>query len=210
MNLFLPQGGIYYSWPLLTDIFPWQHSGAQMKRTSVIAQDAHSLIQRWTTFVKAEKKRDIYSSWRLRQTTTSKVKDNNGAPLRLLMLLRIAIPSPPPSDMRSVLNCQWVPADNRLEDYLRPALWNIQGPRQVYMTSLLSTVLGYGTDPATVSALVPDLHHYNGRGGKDVVPLWRDKSATQPNIASGILKSLVIHWVLRLNQRICSHIATPF
>ncbi len=42
----------------------------------------------------------------------------------------------------------------------------------------------------TISALVPDLHHYNGRGGR-VFPLWRDQKATIPNVPSRLLAFLV-------------------
>jgi hypothetical protein len=80
-------------------------------------------------------------------------------------------------------------ADNRLSDRLRPPLWHTQGPKQLYLTSLLSAVLGTGP-AATVTALVPDLHHFNGRGGKDVIPLWRDSLATQPNVTAGLLGAL--------------------
>ena len=60
----------------------------------------------------------------------------------------------------------------------------------MYLTSLLSGILGAGP-ASTVSAFVPDLHHFRGSyGGKDVVPLWRDPSATQPNLASGFLAAL--------------------
>jgi predicted helicase len=76
-------------------------------------------------------------------------------------------------------------------DRLRPDLWHVDCPNQVYLTSLLSTVLGNGP-AAMVSALVPDLHHFRGSfGGKDVIPLWRDSSATQPNITEGLLETLV-------------------
>jgi hypothetical protein len=34
------------------------------------------------------------------------------------------------------------------------------------------------------------LHHFNGRGGKDVIPLYRDAAATEPNITHGLLDLL--------------------
>jgi hypothetical protein len=37
---------------------------------------------------------------------------------------------------------------------------------------------------------VPDLHHFNGRGGKDVIPLYRDPEATEPNVTAGLLAYL--------------------
>ena len=40
------QAGRYFSFPLLTDIFPWQHSGVQFKRTWPIASDKRTLEKR--------------------------------------------------------------------------------------------------------------------------------------------------------------------
>ena len=45
---FVPQGcGEYFSFPLLTDCMPWQHSGVEFKRTWPIAQDKDTLYARW-------------------------------------------------------------------------------------------------------------------------------------------------------------------
>lgn len=56
------------------------------------------------------------------------------------------------------------------------------------MTSLLTGLLG-GGPAAIVSALVPDLHHFRGSfGAKDVVPLWRDTNAEEPNVTEGLLE----------------------
>ena len=80
--------------------------------------------------------------------------------------------------------------DARLGDFVRPTLWHAHGPRQVYLTSLLTGVLGEGP-AAIVSAEVPDLHHFRGSfGGKDAVPLWRDRDATEPNVTAGLLDLL--------------------
>lgn len=57
------------------------------------------------------------------------------------------------------------------------------------MTSLLSGVLGVGP-AASASAYVPDLHHFCGRGAKDVIPLWRDAQASQPNLPAHLLAEL--------------------
>ncbi len=58
------------------------------------------------------------------------------------------------------------------------------------MTSLLTGVLGEGP-AATVSHNIPDLHHFRGSfGGKDVIPLWRNAPATEPNITEGLLRLL--------------------
>ena len=42
-----PPEGDYVSWPLLTDLMPWQHSGVQLKRTWPIAPDEDTLERRW-------------------------------------------------------------------------------------------------------------------------------------------------------------------
>ena len=58
-----------------------------------------------------------------------------------------------------------------------------------YLTSLLSGVLGVGP-AATAAANVPDLHYFSGRGAKDVIPLWRDAGAQEPNVTAGLLNRL--------------------
>ncbi|MGD1088342.1 MAG: N-6 DNA methylase [Verrucomicrobiota bacterium] len=48
-ELFLPCGqGNYYTWPLLTDLFPWQENGVQFKRTWPIGVTSEVLQRRWS------------------------------------------------------------------------------------------------------------------------------------------------------------------
>jgi hypothetical protein len=50
---------------------------------------------------------------------------------------------------------------------------------------------GPGATPAiTFTSLIPDLDHYKGSFGGRVHPLWRDRSATQPNIKPALLSDL--------------------
>ena len=84
---------------------------------------------------------------------------------------------------------QWVIADSRVGDFMRPELWRVHGPKQTYLTLLLTEVVGEG--PAAVGAAeIPDLHYFCGRGAKDVIPLWRDAAATQANVTRGLLDRL--------------------
>ena len=85
---------------------------------------------------------------------------------------------------------QHVLADARLLDRPGPPIWTAHGSKQVYITSLLTEVLGHG--PAAVAtADIPDLHHFRGSfGGKHVVPLWRNPDAAQPNITEGVLETI--------------------
>ncbi|MGI8484576.1 MAG: type ISP restriction/modification enzyme [Thermomicrobiales bacterium] len=76
-----------------------------------------------------------------------------------------------------------------MADRSRPALWKISNSHQGYTTSLIESVMGKG--PAVnVTSYVPDLHYFNGRGGKDAMPLYRDANASEPNITQGLLALL--------------------
>src|SRR6185503_484926 len=91
---------------------------------------------------------------------------------------------------------QWVLADPRLGDFLRPALWRLAAPGQVFLTSLLTHPLGPG--PAVVATrLVPDLDHFRGSfGGRAVMPLWL---GDHPNLASGLLDALAATYGQRIS-----------
>jgi len=60
--------------------------------------------------------------------------------------------------------------------------------REVYLTAPEDRTPSAGP-AATLTGLVPDLHHYNGRGGR-VFPLWRDSAARVPNVKPALLKHL--------------------
>jgi hypothetical protein len=57
------------------------------------------------------------------------------------------------------------------------------------LTSLLTMPLGEGP-AATIAADIPDLHHFHGRGGKDIVPLYRDPDGALANVTAGVLGKL--------------------
>jgi hypothetical protein len=83
---------------------------------------------------------------------------------------------------------QWLLPDNRLINRANPTLWKGHSDKQVYATAPHDQRATSG--PAlTVTNLMPDLHHYNGRGGR-VFPLWADAAAAAPNISPGLLKAL--------------------
>jgi Type ISP C-terminal specificity domain len=80
--------------------------------------------------------------------------------------------------------------DVRFADRIRPGLCLAFGDRQVHMTTLMTTALGAGP-AATVTHLLPDMHHFRGSfGGKDVIPLWANAAADRANIAYGLLGRL--------------------
>jgi hypothetical protein len=75
---------------------------------------------------------------------------------------------------------QWIIPDNRLLNQPNPTLWVAHSDQQIYLTVPHDRTPTNG--PAlTITSLIPDLHHYAGRGGR-VFPLWADTAATQSNV----------------------------
>lgn len=176
--------------PRLVDLFPWQHSGAQFKRTWPIGQTRELLARRWQLLLDAPDRAAAFHETRDR-LIIKPAPALHGAPAPALAALPASTPPPPIARyaFRS-LDRMWCLADARLGDFLRPPLWRSHGDRQLYLTSLLS-VDAPSRGPAVIAtADIPDLHHYSGRGGADVLPLWRDAGATRPNITAGLLDHL--------------------
>ena len=85
---------------------------------------------------------------------------------------------------------EYILADSRLGDRLAPTLWHSRSERQIYLTSLLTEVLGKGPS-ASATCSVPDLHHFRGSfGAKHVIPLYRDAAATEANVTGGLLERI--------------------
>ena len=191
---FRPAGeGEYFTWPLLTDLMPWQHSGVQFKRTWPIAPDAATLERRWLALL-ASPVADL--SKKFKETRDRKVNavyapllksEQRGTPIS-----ELPRDAPTPQVKRYAYRSfdrQWILVDTRLADYMRPDLWRAHGERQVYFTSLLTKFLGGG--PAlTACSMLPDLDHFSGRGAKDTLPLYRTADASEPNILPGLLDQL--------------------
>ncbi len=187
----LPQGsGDYHAWPALTDVFPWQYSGVQGKRTWPIGPEAETLKRRWSALLAASDRRVA-----LRATSQNQLDREASDLLTGLKLARLR-DVPGGTDPANVVpyayrsfDRQWLLADARLLDRPRPPLWRAHSNRQVYLTSLLTKVLGEGPS-ATVTGWIPDLDHFCNRGGKDAIPLWRDADAIEPNVTDGLLTAL--------------------
>ena len=190
---FRPPGeGDYFSYPLLTDLLPWQHSGVQLKRTWPIAPDTETLEHRWRALLHAQDRAEAFRQTSDREIHKSYdvVLTGNSDPTPIAKLPRNA----------SILEVQryayrsfdrhYIIADGRLMSRPRPDLWCANSEKQVYLTSLFSQALGSG--PAlTSSAQIPDLDHFRGSyGAKAVIPLYRTALASQANILPGLLELL--------------------
>jgi len=192
---FLPEGeGDFFSFPALTDLFPWQHSGVQFKRTWPIAPDPGILSDRWRGLVtSAAADRPVLlretPDRRITQSYASLTDDAVQLPSLASLGTESAVPPPVRYAYRS-FDRQYCLADGRLGDFLRPPLWRTLSARQLFLTSLLSGLLGDGP-AATVTHLVPDMHHFRGSfGAKDIIPLWRDAACADPNVTAGLLEAL--------------------
>ncbi|GEM49661.1 type ISP restriction/modification enzyme [Deinococcus cellulosilyticus] len=186
---FVPEGeGDYFSYPELTSIFPWQHAGIKLHRTFPIAPDPQTLQLRLQSFIASPEKSKIFKETRDRKVAL-KYPDFKGKKQKPLQDLKDLTEVPIVRYGYRTFDRLWIMADTRFGDLFRAALWNTQSQQQVFLTSSLSEILGTGP-AASVTALAPDIHHFSGRGAKDIVPLWRNTAATEPNITQGVLKTL--------------------
>ena len=187
--------GAYFQAPLLTDLMPWQHSGVQLKRTWPVAPDADTLVDRWRALLNSDSRGEAFRETadrrvdgRYRASLTGSAERGQGdAPIA-----ELPADAAPPTACRYAyrsLDRQHVLADARLISRPRPDLWRVHGDRQLYLTGLLTQPLGTG--PALMAcADIPDLHHFSGRGAKDVIPFYRTAHGQQPNVAPGLLRQL--------------------
>jgi len=182
----------YWNWPLLTNLFPWQLNGVQFKRTWPIGETPEVLEKRWNALLKElpVKRGALMRQTEARNLTKALTDPFTGKQLSSLGKLKSGEPSLEPVryGFRS-LDRQWALLDIRLCDRPRPTLLKAHSPRQVYLTSLLTKVLGDG--PAAVATgLIPDMDYFCKRGARDVIPLWKNADATEPNITAGVLERL--------------------
>ncbi len=191
---FVPQGsGAFFAWPALTDVFPWQHSGIQFVGRWPIGETPEVLEQRWRRLCTLPPDLRATAFVESRDRTIDKVYTSgdlpgSGAPCVASLKSSAELPRVTPYGFRS-FDRQVMFFDVRLCDYIRPELVETHGPKQVYLTSLLSGRLGSGSS-AVVTDLLPDRHHFSGRGGKDVIPLYRDAEGQNPNLAEGLAETL--------------------
>ena len=194
-SFFPRSAGAWAEFAALEDLFIYDGSGVMPGRTWVIAPDHDSLERRWKALqseADAGKKETLFHP----HLRGGKPGDKHvHKPLRQGLHGHEFRPGPVASDTGAVVrpvryghrsfDRQWIIPDGRLINQPNPTLWETHSSRQVYMTALQAHALTAG--PAvTFSAAIPDLHHYNGRGGR-VFPLWADREQRTPNLKGGLL-----------------------
>ena len=195
---FLPEAtGDWAGYLPLEDMFTYNGSGVMPGRTWIIAPDAESLRQRWRRLIrtKPEEKQELFvphlnkgklGDRHVQRVVTSGLPGfpDNATPIGSE---RGDCLAPVRYGFRS-FDRQWIIPDNRVLNRPNPELWRTHSEKQVYLTAPSDRSPTAG--PAlSFTTLLPDLHHYNGRGGR-VFPLWRDAAATVPNVPAKVLELL--------------------
>lgn len=183
--------GNYFDFPLLTDLMPWQHSGVGVYRTWPIAEDDKTLKHRWHILLSAENRGAMFHETSDRTVSgTYSVALTPDASLKPIIQLSEETPVPPihTYGFRS-FDRQKIIADYRLISRPRTDLWRTHGSKQLYLASSVVLKLGYG--PAiTASSHIPDRHYFANRGGKDILPFYRNADCSETNILPGLLDML--------------------
>ncbi|MGO9744360.1 MAG: type ISP restriction/modification enzyme [Roseiarcus sp.] len=192
---FLPQfGGKWAEFAPLLDLFVYNGSGVMPGRTWIIAPDKETLEKRWERLVKEKdetKREELFHPHEGGDKTSTKPSKLGlaGHEFRSHSVASDKAKAIRPTRyaFRS-FDRQWIIPDNRLINRPNPTLWKAWSDRQVFVTAPEDRAITSG--PAiTCTSLVPDLHHYHGRGGR-VYPLWADAHATQPNVRAHIVQAL--------------------
>lgn len=191
---FLPRGAADWARsPALDDLLSWSGSGTMPGRTWVISPSAAVLKSRWKQLITAapSDKKALLSEHPQDRTIHTLLSDNLPGYARADLTIADetgSCPEPVRYGFRS-FDRQWIIPDKRVINRPNPSLWQVRSaPGQLYLTALHVTSPSVG--PAVAgTAVVPDLDHFHGRGGR-AWPLWLDSDGLIPNVLPGLLPYL--------------------
>ena len=195
---FLPAPtGAWATYPKLEDLFTYNGSGVMPGRTWIIAPDSESLEQRWQKLINAPAiEKEVLFHPHLRRKRLgdkhSKRVVHDGLPGYKARPTPVSDEhgecAPPVLYGFRSFDRQWIIPDNRVVNQPNPALWRVRSNHQIFITAPSDRSPTNG--PAlTMTAVIPDLHHYNARGGR-VFPLWSDADGSSPNLPPKLLPFL--------------------
>lgn len=190
---FRPEDKNWTGHPSIGDIFPWHSTGVNSNRNWVWAPDRETLMRRWRRLIRADAqvKPDLFKETRDRKIDS---RIANGS--------RDHTPCRPLSEEGSLDNKtvdvmfrsfdrQQLIYDRRVIDFPRLELWQTQSDKQVYICEQHAHELSSG--PGLIfSALVPNVHCFNGRGGR-TMPLYRNQAGTSVNMPPALPNALSDH-----------------
>jgi hypothetical protein len=191
---FLPaSSGKWADFSPLPSLFLKSTPGVTAQRTWPIAPDAGSLIRRWDTLRSAadrESKQRLFGEERDRTIDKIVQVGLGDYPTRAASVAVDKDATAPPIRYGyRTFDRQWIIPDHRTISMARPALWSGHSGLQIYLTALERDSPTSG--PAiSMTALIPDKHHYKGSFGGRVYPLWADAQTTQSNVRADVLQAL--------------------
>ncbi|MFM9634487.1 MULTISPECIES: type ISP restriction/modification enzyme [Streptomyces] len=192
-------------WPALDDLMPWRAPGVKPNRTWVYAPHPSILADRWRTLTSEtdpERKKKLFKesdSARLDKAkeplpgddthkNSSPFNDETGEP-----------PSPVRVGFRS-FDRQWIIPDRRLLHRESPTLWAARQQGQIF--TIEQNAHEISTGPGVVfTHEIPDMHHFNNRGGRALPMLHPDGTA---NLAPGFARSWA-EAVLHRETKVTAH-----
>jgi hypothetical protein len=205
---FLPEhAGGWAGFVPLEHVLGYSGPGVKAGRTWVIAPDAQSLEDRWERLINEPSPEE-----RGRQFENKTGDRHIAKAAKALGGLHGSLPSiealledrkhqttkaeaeqalkirPPLRHAFRSFDRQWIVPDARVIDRPRPELWAAHGPKQAYLTAPMDRS-PTGGPAITMTAIVPDQHHYHGRGGH-VFALWEDAGAMNGNIVPAAMAAL--------------------
>ncbi len=182
-----PAADRWDSWPAFGDLLPWHSPGVKPNRTWVYAPSSAILEQRWRAVADArgtDRASELFKN--TRDSSLSRFKPplsgtDTAQYERALDHEMSTEPVVTRVGYRS-FDRQWLIADHRVADTARPELWAARAGGQVFTSEQHAHAFGPG--PALVfSQLLPDMHHFNNRGGRVLPLLHPDGTA---NLAPGL------------------------
>lgn len=182
--------GSWDDYPAISDLFPWVAPGVKPNRTWVYAPSASILKNRWLAVISED---DLDAKSLLFKETRDSKLDRTREPLpgvggEILSALGKESGTAPVLTRVGyrAFDRQLVIADPRVMDQARPPLWAARVSQQVYIVEQHAEQISDG--PGLVfSALIPDMHHFNNRGGRTLPMLHPDGSG---NTSPGLLSTL--------------------
>lgn len=178
-------------YPATNDLLPWSSPGLTANRNWVIAPSAEVLQRRWTQLRESsDEARPI-----LFKESGSSGLDRPKSPLpgadvaaSTEQPLSTEMP-PKPTVVQygyRFLDRQWIIADSRVIDRARTHLWGARRNGQIFTIEQHADLIEDG--PGLVfTNLLPNVHHFNNRGGR-ALPLLHPGG--RPNLARGLLGAL--------------------
>jgi hypothetical protein len=190
---FLPESARTWSaLPALHDLLAWSGSGTMPGRTWVVNPSPDALRSRWARLVSSpvEQRAELLAEHKRDRTVHTHLSENLPGYPAVGPIASEGGPCPEPIRYGvRTLDRSWIIPDKRVINQPNPGLWQIRNaPQQVFLSALDGESPAAGP-AATFTALVPDLHHYHGRGGR-AFPLWLDSAGEVPNLVPGLLDHL--------------------